>query len=673
MILTEMSPRLARLLDVLLAAEEPVKVDSLAAALEISRRTVFRELENAGEIVALFQAEIASVPGKGIIFSGSDEARNNLYIALNQCGNQPSSKRERLFRLVIEILANIGEIQKLFYYADTLKVSESTVSNDLDELEGWFIGHGIKLTRKSGVGVFAAGTEEAARVTLVSRFLTDGDTGGRSYTAAFGYPGHEVEQGIREALRRVGGRLDWMTCESYTMISLYLMVMVKRFCEGKVLVGECPNQGMYQIRLARILTDEIADIFAISLPSAEMQALAAKIQACRAKQLTPVELGSLERQALIQTLVYNMIERFDPPIAAILRTNENFVSLLSRHLGSSLTRISEGMEHPNQQQTELINNYPDVFEKTCRAVTALEDYLGLSVPVSEIAFIEIHFLAALSVLGERDIRKRVLRAGIICVSGIGMSYMLASQIRRRFIGELELDILGWDDRSSWEKYDFLISTIPLEQAEKPVVLAQPLLTTADYGRIQETINTYAFAEHKVVMRADCASPDNWLKNLEYVLSQTRALLDNFTIQRINADCSFEELARFAAARFTPSGQESIYTALMAREKIDSQVIADLKIVLFHARSAVVAVPVFAVIVPDEKAFTANYLKGAKSCVLMLVPERAAAEVFNLMGSISSAIIDVPAFLEALWNGDERTIKTELSDTLIRYCKGNLVK
>jgi hypothetical protein len=60
-------------------------------------------------------------------------------------------------------------------------------------------------------------------------------------------------------------------------------------------------------------------------------ALAEWLQACRAKQGNPLGSETTESKDLIQSLTFKMIDRFDPSIAAILKTNEQLVALLSRH------------------------------------------------------------------------------------------------------------------------------------------------------------------------------------------------------------------------------------------------------------------------------------------------------------------------------------------------------
>jgi mannitol operon transcriptional antiterminator len=669
---TNLSPRLLRLLELLLRSADPVKVDVLASSLGTSRRTVFRELENADAMLASFHAALVSIPGRGIAFLGNDEVREKLLDALSDYSLQPASKRERLLRLVIELITNAGEVQKLYYYASILGVSESTISNDLDELESWLSARGITVTRKSGAGIQCDGTEESLRAALVSRFMTDGGTGGKSYTAAFTFPGEDIETGVREILRRKTSVIDWMTAESFNLIFIYLMVSVERVYDGKIITSKQTSEGAFQSALAEELAVEIEKQFSLILPEIERLALAGWIQACRAKQDSPLEPGTKDQQELARRLTLQMIDRFDPTIAAILKMNEQLTGFLSRHLESTLTRLRGGIELPNPLEAELIKSYPEVYEKTRVAAKVLEEYLGIQVPSSEISFIQIHFLAALTVLGERNIRRRILRAGVICVSGIGTSYMLAYQIRKRFKGELEVEIASYAEQASWSNADFLISTIPLNETEKPFILVRTILKEDDYQKIQEAISAQAFTERGAEQPLCSFSLEKRLDKLIDIFMQSRFLLDNFSVETIKADCSFEELTRFAAVRFAPENVEVVCKALIARESVHTQVVAELEIILLHTRSAAKSAPVFACIVPEGGVFTDKYFKSAKSCVLMLLPEHTPREMIDLMGSISSALIDMPVFLEAVHAGNRENIQTvlerEISETLAQ-CKG----
>jgi mannitol operon transcriptional antiterminator len=664
------------LLEFLLRSAEPVKVDALASALGTSRRTVFRELENADPLLTAFKAALVSIPGKGIVFAGNDETRQKLLEVLAGYKPQPVSKKERLLRLLIELVGHSGEIKKLYFYSRTLEVSESTVSNDLDELEAWLSGRDVMITRKSGIGVQCDGAEESLRAALLSRFMLDGDSGGKSYTSAFGFPGEDIEVGVREILRRKRDVIDWMTSESVCLISIYLMVMIVRAQKGKMIpAGQAVGGAGGRNALAGELAAEAEKTFSITLPEAERQALSVWIQACRSKQEGPLDPGPADQQELARHLTMRMIDRFDPLIAAILKTNEQLTRLLSRHLESALPRLNRGVDIPNPLKPELVKNYPEVYEKTCRAVKVLEEHLGLPVRSNEISFIQIHFLAALAVLGEQNTRRRSLRAWIVCAAGIGMSYMLAYQVRKRFKGDLEVEVSAYDETDSWDGADFLISTIPVTETDKPIVQVRPILGQQDYQKIQDAINAFAFTKRGEELPTRSVSLEKRLDELIEIFIQSKRLLKNFAVVPVKAGCSFCELIRFAAARFSPENPKAVCRSLAAREALSTQVVDELGIVLLHTRCTDNESSVFAVIVPEGGSFTDAYFKNTKSCVFMLLPEKIPKEMTELMGRISSALIDMPFFLQAVKSGDREGIQAvlerEISETISQY-EGKLI-
>jgi mannitol operon transcriptional antiterminator len=223
--------------------------------------------------------------------------------------------------------------------------------------------------------------------------------------------------------------------------------------------------------------------------------------------------------------------------------------------------------------------------------------------------------------------------------------------------------------------DFLVSTIPLTETDKPVVRVQTILGEEDYQKIQEAVTAFAFTERKAEVPVRPAFLEKRLDDLIGIFMQSRRLLDNFSVVSIRADCSFDELVRFAAARFAPENPEAVCRALTDREALATQVVAELGIVLLHTRGADNTPPVFAVIVPEGGLFTGAYLKNTKSCVLMLLPEKVPKEMTELMGRISGALIDMPLFLEAVRAGNSETIQAilerEISETLAQ-CGGKLI-
>ena len=104
--------------------------------------------------------------GVGIWLEGSPEKKEALLTEITSGDHYDVSKKEeRRKRLVLEILKDKG-LKKLFYYSCKFKVSEATVSGDLEAVEGWLNRWGLTIVRKPGSGISIEGSEENYRKAI---------------------------------------------------------------------------------------------------------------------------------------------------------------------------------------------------------------------------------------------------------------------------------------------------------------------------------------------------------------------------------------------------------------------------------------------------------------------------------------------------------------------------
>ncbi|MDR1231669.1 MAG: PRD domain-containing protein [Spirochaetaceae bacterium] len=674
------SPRLLRLLELLLQKDEPRSAGELACELGVSRRTLFRELKNAGAAVESRGMTLASIPGKGLEIRGDAAIREGFAAVLRaECPARPENRQERLLGLVITLLDD-NDVHKMFYFAYTLGASEATVGKDLDELEPWLAGRGITLSRRPGLGVCVSGGEGAVRGALLYRLVHDGRMGSLPYLMALGYPPPDITAALNEIFEDALGRaLDWMTPDSWDMLRLYLAVAVERIEKGNLLdEADPPSGGAYLYRLSNFIAGKIEERLSVRLPQPERCALARQLKTCRAMLHNPFNPSETRDYADILHLAHEMIDRFDPELGPSLKLNEHLLNGLGLHLWAALDRLERGMELPGPPGCEVAEKYPELFAKSLRAVTAIEEKLGVPVPESETSLIAMHFYAVLFHLEARNTRKRVLRVCILCVGGIGVSYMLASQIRQRYKDELEIDLSDYTGPLSGS-YDFLISLSQPTgnfRTDKPVIVVNSFLSGEDHERIREMIDRLAFVKRTAHAAAARAPLAGRIARTTALLDGAKLLLDSFRRIDIDADCGFTDLVAAAAGAFGTGAEGAciLEKALVEREAVSSQVLERLSIVLLHARSDGTERPVIALIVPEGGVFRSDYFKGARACVLMLMP-REAAGMGEIFGMISGALVDDTDFLGAVHAGDAERLRPmlegEISEYLVQFCKETL--
>jgi mannitol/fructose-specific phosphotransferase system IIA component (Ntr-type) len=110
--------------------------------------------------------------------------------------------------------------------------------------------------------------------------------------------------------------------------------------------------------------------------------------------------------------------------------------------------------------------------------------------------------------------------------------------------------------------------------------------------------------------------------------------------------------------------------LMRRERISSQIFAEFDFALLHTRTAGVTRPTFAVCMTrDLSEYTDPYFKGIHVVFVMLVPPDDLLQINSeIMGYISSMLIEEEEFLDTVRRGEKEEIRSLLSKYLKRYFK-----
>ncbi|MCD8352106.1 MAG: transcription antiterminator [Planctomycetaceae bacterium] len=646
----ELPPRLRNLLTILATDPDPQGVGQVADKLRVSKRTVFRELAKAGTVLEPYGLEVGSKPGEGVRIEGPPQARDKLLDDLDTLEEaNPADKRERQDRLVVAVLANPG--QKLATYADKVKASAPTISHDLTEVEPRLAERGLQVQRRAGTGLAIHGDEMGIRRLVIALLFRARENG-----STLPYPHPDILLDIHDLDNELDPLLGWMTPHSRDALYAYLAVMVQRVMDGHTVGPAEPVEDNRET--AHTLATIVEEAFNITLPEGERAWLSIEIAGCR-----PAGAGPKRSEAdmPLEALAAEMIDRFDPARAAVLKLDELLVDGLVTHMRTALVRIRHGIELRDPMREQIVTTYPDVMGRSRRACSVLKRY-GETISDDEVSLIAAHFGASLLRLGEKGLRQQTVRVGVICVHGIGSSYLLASRVRREFGSRLLAEVSWHDDRENWRNYDILVSATPLPEADMPVVVVSPMLDKADVERIEAVLA--AQTGERENNEPGPGFVDN-LATLALLADAAKGLVEGFRVEKIRGDIEFRELAAVAGRVFCHGDEEArdITAALLNREAIASQVVPELGVVLLHCRTASVARPLFGCIQPDGGAFSRPNFTGAAMAVVLIAPSTSPREIAEMMGAISSALIERPKFLVSVRAGDASAIRAGIEGLL----------
>lgn len=688
----EITPRMKQIFQILLRESTAVSVKYLAEQIGVSRRTVQRELEYISASLKDYDLTFVSKTGVGIWIEGSEEEKERL-LAVCSTGDDydVSNREERRKRLILEILKEKG-LRKLYYYSSQFEVSEATVSADLEAIEGWLANYGLIVSRKPGSGISIEGSEENYRRAI--RGFIDENIDTKMMREVYGEDGYDMSsyrtlkkssigqilnddivKRVMDCITRMGDhKVLTLTENSYVGLIIHLSIAINRIRKNEVIdydenwKSNISDDEDYE--LAKVIVEELEREFQIEIPKVEIAYICLHLKGAKHEK---VQWNQKDRPEMenkqIQQLVNDMIDAYDAKQAYLMKQDDGFIQGLLAHLQPTLIRLIYGMQIQNPVLEDIKVSYPDIYRRCEKVAGVLQAYTGKEVPEQEIGFLTVHFGAAMVRLEGRQEKIRKVQAGVVCSSGIGISRLMSSKLEKLFHGRMEITAYGKHDITPYimSRTDFFISSIPMEQLDIPIVFVNPLLNEEDIENIRQMIRKYERLpkKHK---EADEFSMQ--LEEINFVASQIHTVIQYMDLFRVDNQISFGELLIAIGEKMSPYSdcQEMIREDILKREQIASQVFAEFGFALFHARTKGVTRPAFSVcMTKDLGAFADAYFKGIQIVFIMLAPIDDHMKINgDIMGYISSMLIEDYEFMDIVVKGDKEEIRGALSRNLKKY-------
>ena len=583
-------------------------------------------------------------------------------------------------------------LRKLYYYSSKFAVSEATVSADLEAVEGWLARYGLFVGRKPGSGISIEGSEENYRRAI--RGFIDENIDTKIMQEVYGVDGYDfssyqilkkssigqilnddIVSRVIDIVSRFGhNKVLTLTENSYVGLIIHISIAINRIKKNEVIEDdENWKQDLSRdedYELAKSIVEELEREFAISIPQVEISYICLHLKGAKHEK---IQWDSGQKQILenreLQQLVNDMIDAYDTKQAYLMKQDDGFIQGLLAHLQPTLIRLVYGMQIQNPVLEDIKVSYPDIYRRCENVAKVLKAYTGKEVPEQEIGFLTVHFGAAMVRLEGRQQKIRKGSAGVICSSGIGISRLMSSKLERLFHGRMQLTAYGKHDITPYvmSRTDFFISTIPLEQSDIPLVFVNPLLNEEDIEHIRHMVHKYEQLPKKQ-NEADEFSMQ--LEEVNFVASQINTVIKYMDFFRVDNQISFGELLIAIGEKMSPYSdcQEIIREDILRREQIASQVFAEFGFALFHARTKGVMRPAFSVcMTKDLEPFADAYFKGIQIVFIMLAPADDHVKINgDIMGYISSMLIEDYEFMDIVVKGDKEEIRSALSANLKKY-------
>ncbi len=670
----EITPRVKQIIIHLLSVKQPLADREIADALGVSKRTILREADSVSEVLEKYNLKLIRRKGEGSVIEGTNADKKAI---LEEISNQRelvvTDKERRRNLLKLELLRN-REPQKLFYYSNMFGVSEATISTDLDAIEDWARDYHLEIVKKPGFGIMISATEKNYRVAL-QRFVTE--TMKLEHAPSLG---DNIYSLMNEAiLAEVGTILQDMdepflrniTNEAYVGLLVHLAVAVERIQQGKFVTDEKAYDASLDpgYDIAQKIAKMLEGTFDIQIPEAEINNILLHIRGAKFKYSNNTAIEQVMQADELINIVERMIDAIDSDYASEIKYEDDFITGLIVHLETALYRMKNDMPISNPLLEQIKTEYPKVYEDCKKAAQVIYASTGLMPNDAEIGYLCMHFGAAKEKIESRKRKRRTVNIGVICASGFGVAQLMMAKLKNHFANyDILIKAYGFDELTEHiiSRTDFFISIIEMEDFGTDYIMVNPMITQKDILQISTKIDEYSSLP---VRQAD-TDFTRQLDEINNIIIRLKGIIRKYHHLLISPLTSFEQLVNLFTSDLTESPKAAVILSseIMAREQVMSQVFPEIGIALLHARSkAVKECMVVTAGCGKDEHFMDPGLKGINAVLCMIMPkDEHRKENSEMLGRISSAIIEDEHFLEAIKAGDENAIRNKLQEILKGY-------
>lgn len=703
-----LSSRTKGILEIISNECNTITIKEIAKRLAVSSRTILREMPSVEKWLESNEFQLIKKPRVGIKLVATLDDKERLKSLLEDESVEKTFTPEERQSLIIGELLQNKEPTKLYYFSSSFKVSEGTISHDLDKVEAWFEKYKLTLVRKPGLGVYLKGKENTFRKAMINLLyenlneeqilnvirqnLTPGNkSNGRieinTKNRLMNLIDKEIIKTIEQTIHEAEGDLEYrLTDSSYAGLIVHLALAIQRIKNNENITMKdeflTKLSESQEYTTAEKIAYKIAKSLNIEIPNDEIGYITMHLKGSKmrngaykgdSKGVDEFIIGNFE----LTKLVNEMIKIAEEKSGYSLKGNENLLVGLVSHLRPTINRLKMNLDIRNPLLEKIKEMYPGIFSISAKCAEVINKRFNLEMPEAEIGFIAMHIGAAIE-KERRSVEKdnRIYNVVVACTSGIGTSKLLATRLKKEFNNLQIIDTISTIEiNEEWlekNEVDLVISTVYVKEKSIPIVNVNPVLLKNDINRIKkilEKLNVYSVknlytSDQKNIDLMDRASA---LKDYgEGVIE----ILSNFFFEESIHANSINELIRCVSSLVGKNKEEVdiIERDLKEREKHGSTILNGKELILLHCRTNGVNTLKLGVarLSPQKPIFCMN-TNGDKekivTALVMMTPFNKSNRHLESISEISRNLIDDPMFIDVLARGTKKDIYNAVNGVL----------
>lgn len=670
------------MIELLIEYRKGITVEELMRVLNVSKRTVYREIASIEASLAKFQLQINKPRGEGYRLIGDPFQIDALKQKIYQVSPNNFDMVQRQHALAITLLQADDAIT-MEALAYDFEVSVGTINADLSMIDESLEDFSLRIERQKTRGIYVHGGEKERRQILSSllygnineydffQYLHQLSLDETAVSEDFFLKVIRPESLLlaRHAILEESHNLfESVTDNQLQQIMIILALSIDRLLKGHVID--------VAIGARRISTDiiklshQILGYIEVQLKQAinmnERHFFALQLEGLNYKAPQNIFIESFDAEISYQ--IKEFIRITSQQTGFDFRKDETLYVDLMAHMKAAIKRpLSLVQKIDNPLLQKILDEYQHIYEGV--KVARQEIFEDKKFSREEMAYIVIHFASSL----ERNPSSRNITALVLCSSGIGTSKILESRIGKYLpeINVIDVSKISQMDNIQFEQYDLILSTIFLPGFQHSYRVISPLLLDDEVKEIREYMKQSLLNDlPKSETQQTIKEVKENFEDVYHTMKIANNLLQRFDIKFVKSSGTLEETLHhilLGLEGYIIEDAGKVADRVIQRYLQAPIGIPNSNIALFHSTNEWVKEPYFGIYDLDRKYPIMGMDRRSidlQRVLLMLAPEPLDETNEMILGKISSSIIESDLNTEIYKSGSKELIYQLLSSLLV---------
>ncbi len=647
---------------------EGVSIKELMHNLNVSRRTVYRELSSLEDTLKNLDLMLEK-EGKLHGLRGSETALQDLSHELQEpLAIEWADVDKRQIALFGMIVLQTEARFSSDSFVQTFNVSMATIQQDINYLNKVLTKYNIAIKRTDKQTFYVSGSEVYIRLYLsqiLSYEINEFDffqmleqkapeTIETESQFLLSLMDSSLLQMVYQAFNRQQPELSSKISDDILMNFLIMMTISLIRLKNKKTI-----KHLYSIDhdllfpyVQQILS--VVKVFESSykklLNTAELSFFAMQLRGINAQQS-----HSIFQQSYDMELGYNikyLIRLVSSEFAFNFNRDNVLYHDLINHIGAALKRLELNLpEIENEVLTKLKQQYPNLYSTVEEKL--IEVFSPTIFSEQEIGYVVTHFASSF----EKHEYRRDLKILVVCTSGIGTSKILKTRLERSIPEIKHIDVVRAIDLNEVDidQYEVIFSTIMLTGFEHNYTLINPILDDQEIEMIKQRLSQHTSIEKVRSQPSPVVKTKGSYKKVKQFMDMTASIIENFEVLFVAKE--FEDLADYLDEEF--KNHPTLKKKINKRLESSPLAIPESGIMLLHTTDKQITQPILKLQelkYPLEAIGMDREPTMVNRMIVMLGPETMDEMTTDFLGTISSSLIEKEEYIKVYQNGSTEELK-----------------